>query len=504
MASHQRVTPTPRGKRRPRSPGSQQPTIADLAVGKQNLLAKELDLRVSTMPKSNSSKGRGKKRWTWLQRNSLLKRMLKEEVVAEQLLANASYFDECEIGEFFPIFHFVTHHRKLEERDAIQKRVFTKWVNMHLKKMGEEIQDLFEDLKDGKQLLNLLELLTQEKLVREKGVLRYHHMQNAQNALNLLRQKKVKIVNIRSDDIVDGNPKLTLGLIWSIILHFQISAAKAMFNQEQLSPKQALIIWCKELADGYPGVRIENFTTSWKDGLAFNAVIHRHRPDLIDYTYVQAAQPPARLENAFSVAERDLGVHRLLEPDDILVAEVDEKAVLTYVSSLYKALPTIPPHVRMQNDLERKQMYFEYCTKAKKIITWIRHTLKNVNSREFPPNLTAMQDIAAQHRFLRIEVMPKKDHDRRSLGYILRDLQFLDLAEGLHPRVADELWAELLIAVEERTKALNIEITSCKDEPKIFKKQYIAGDVPCRGIHSVIAYLIVYEQLTMGMVFDPI
>eukprot|EP00794_Sanderia_malayensis_P004521 gene4521-5117_t len=442
----------------------------------QNLLAKELDLRVSTMPKSNSSKGRGKKRWTWLQRNSLLKRMLKEE------------------------------------RDAIQKRVFTKWVNMHLKKMGEEIQDLFEDLKDGKQLLNLLELLTQEKLVREKGVLRYHHMQNAQNALNLLRQKKVKIVNIRSDDIVDGNPKLTLGLIWSIILHFQISAAKAMFNQEQLSPKQALIIWCKELADGYPGVRIENFTTSWKDGLAFNAVIHRHRPDLIDYTYVQAAQPPARLENAFSVAERDLGVHRLLEPDDILVAEVDEKAVLTYVSSLYKALPTIPPHVRMQNDLERKQMYFEYCTKAKKIITWIRHTLKNVNSREFPPNLTAMQDIAAQHRFLRIEVMPKKDHDRRSLGYILRDLQamfnpklkFLDLAEGLHPRVADELWAELLIAVEERTKALNIEITSCKDEPRIFKKQYIAGGVPCRGIHSVIVYLIVYEQLTMGMVFDPI
>uniref|UniRef100_A0A182P546 Calponin-homology (CH) domain-containing protein n=1 Tax=Anopheles epiroticus TaxID=199890 RepID=A0A182P546_9DIPT len=56
---------------------------------------------------------------------------------------------------------------------------------------------------------------------REKGKMRFHMLQNAQMALDFLRYKKIKLVNIRAEDIVDGNPKLTLGLIWTIILHFQ-------------------------------------------------------------------------------------------------------------------------------------------------------------------------------------------------------------------------------------------------------------------------------------------
>lgn len=51
-------------------------------------------------------------------------------------------------------------------------------------------------------------------------------LQNGQMALDFLRYKKIKLVNIRAEDIVDGNPKLTLGLIWTIILHFQVSVIK--------------------------------------------------------------------------------------------------------------------------------------------------------------------------------------------------------------------------------------------------------------------------------------
>lgn len=53
--------------------------------------------------------------------------------------------------------------------------------------------------------------------------MRFHMLQNGQTALDFLRYKKIKLVNIRAEDIVDGNPKLTLGLIWTIILHFQVS-----------------------------------------------------------------------------------------------------------------------------------------------------------------------------------------------------------------------------------------------------------------------------------------
>ena len=58
---------------------------------------------------------------------------------------------------------------------------------------------------------------------RERGRMRFHRLQNVQNALDFLRHKKVRLVNIRKDEIADGNPKLTLGLIWTIILHYHVS-----------------------------------------------------------------------------------------------------------------------------------------------------------------------------------------------------------------------------------------------------------------------------------------
>ncbi|XP_041483855.1 spectrin beta chain-like [Lytechinus variegatus] len=108
------------------------------------------------------------------------------------------------------------------ERDNIQKKTFTKWVNKHLKKAKRQVRDLFEDLKDGHNLIALLEVLGQERIQRERGPLRIHKLQNVENALAFLRKRKIKLVNIRNEDIVDGNPKLILGLIWTIILHFQV------------------------------------------------------------------------------------------------------------------------------------------------------------------------------------------------------------------------------------------------------------------------------------------
>ncbi|KAL1454878.1 hypothetical protein WDU94_009009 [Cyamophila willieti] len=117
-----------------------------------------------------------------------------------------------------------------DERDAIQKKTFTKWVNKHLKKANNRhVNDLFLDLQDGLNLISLLEVLSGERLPRERGSMRFHMLQNVQMALDFLRFKKIKLVNIRADDIVDGNPKLTLGLIWTIILHFQVRVLLPFF-----------------------------------------------------------------------------------------------------------------------------------------------------------------------------------------------------------------------------------------------------------------------------------
>ena len=66
--------------------------------------------------------------------------------------------------------------------------------------------------------------------------MRFHAIQNVETALRFLRYKEIKLVNIRGEDIVDGNPKLTLGLIWTIILHFQVG------EREREQPSRFLFV----------------------------------------------------------------------------------------------------------------------------------------------------------------------------------------------------------------------------------------------------------------------
>ncbi|KAF7655258.1 hypothetical protein LDENG_00058720 [Lucifuga dentata] len=133
------------------------------------------------------------------------------------------YRNECHLNA-----HLYSLMCCADERDRVQKKTFTKWVNKHLIKVRKHITDLYEDLRDGHNLISLLEVLSGVTLPREKGRMRFHRLQNVQIALDFLKQRQVKLVNIRNDDITDGNPKLTLGLIWTIILHFQVCAHRTL------------------------------------------------------------------------------------------------------------------------------------------------------------------------------------------------------------------------------------------------------------------------------------
>lgn len=78
-----------------------------------------------------------------------------------------------------------------DERDAIQKKTFTKWINKYLVKSGRKVNDLFQDLRDGQHLISLLELLSGSMLPRERGRMRVHMLQNVQIALNYIKFRKV-------------------------------------------------------------------------------------------------------------------------------------------------------------------------------------------------------------------------------------------------------------------------------------------------------------------------
>ncbi|XP_054110110.2 dystonin isoform X46 [Callithrix jacchus] len=376
-------------------------------------------------------------------------------------LSPAAYL-YVEEQEYLQAYEDVLERYK-DERDKVQKKTFTKWINQHLMKVRKHVNDLYEDLRDGHNLISLLEVLSGDTLPREKGRMRFHRLQNVQIALDYLKRRQVKLVNIRNDDITDGNPKLTLGLIWTIILHFQISDIHVTGESEDMSAKERLLLWTQQATEGYAGIRCENFTTCWRDGKLFNAIIHKYRPDLIDMNTVAVQSNLANLEHAFYVAEK-IGVIRLLDPEDVDVSSPDEKSVITYVSSLYDAFPKVPEGGEGigANDVEVK--WIEYQNMVNYLIQWIRHHVTTMSERTFPNNPIELKALYNQYLQFKETEIPPKETEKSKIKRLYKLLEIwiefgrIKLLQGYHPNDIEKEWGKLIIAMLEREKALRPEV----------------------------------------------
>ncbi|XP_075387730.1 calmin [Tenrec ecaudatus] len=276
------------------------------------------------------------------------------------------------------------------ERESVQKRTFTRWINLHLEKCNPplEVNDLFIDIQDGKILMALLEVLSGRNLLHEykSSTHRIFRLNNIAKALKFLEDSNVKLVSIDAAEIADGNPALVLGLIWNIILFFQIKELTGNLSRNSpsssLSPGsggtdsdssfpptpttersavlslkdqrkaiKTLLSWVQSKTRKY-GVAVQDFAGSWRSGLAFLAVIKAIDPSLVDMRQALEDSTRENLEKAFSIAQDSLHIPRLLEPEDIMVDVPDEQSIVTYVAQFLEHFPELEAEDFVNSDAE--------------------------------------------------------------------------------------------------------------------------------------------------------
>lgn len=310
-----------------------------------------------------------------------------------------------------------------------QRKTFTAWCNSHLRKAGTQIDNIEEDFRNGLKLMLLLEVISGETLPKpDRGKMRFHKIANVNKALDFIASKGVKLVSIGAEEIVDGNVKMTLGMIWTIILRFAIQD----ISVEEMTAKEGLLLWCQRKTAPYKNVNVQNFHLSFKDGLAFCALIHRHRPDLIDYSKLSKDNPLENLNTAFDVAEKYLDIPRMLDPEDFInTPKPDERAVMTYVSCYYHAFQGAHQAETAANRIckvlkvnqENERLMEEYERLASDLLDWIRRTTPWLENRSVDNSLSAVQKKLEEFRTYRRKHKPPRVEQKAKLETNFNTLQ---------------------------------------------------------------------------------
>uniref|UniRef100_A0A2K5DPJ2 F-actin cross-linking protein n=1 Tax=Aotus nancymaae TaxID=37293 RepID=A0A2K5DPJ2_AOTNA len=293
-----------------------------------------------------------------------------------------------------------------------QRKTFTAWCNSHLRKAGTQIENIEEDFRNGLKLMLLLEVISGERLPKpDRGKMRFHKIANVNKALDYIASKGVKLVSIGAEEIVDGNVKMTLGMIWTIILRFAIQDISATSDK------------CRRWA------------AAFSHGLGLCALIPRHRPDLIDYSKLTRLfwdDPIGNINLAMEIAEKHLDIPKMLDAEDLVyTARPDERAIMTYVSCYYHAFAGAQKAETAANRIckvlavnqENERLMEEYERLASELLEWIRRTIPWLENRTPEKTMQAMQKKLEDFRDYRRKHKPPKVQEKCQLEINFNTLQ---------------------------------------------------------------------------------
>jgi len=350
----------------------------------------------------------------------------------------------------------------------VQQKTFTKWMNSHLVKKGyPTIQNAQEDFETGINLMNLINSLygiPKPPKVNNNPKMRPHKLDNITMALKMVEDAKVKTNFLKSTHLIDKDLKMILGMIWAIILDYQIKG----ISVEELTAKEGLLLWCQKKTAGYRDVKVENFTTSWQSGLAFCALIHRHRPDLIDYDSLDKNNAAYNLQLAFDVAEQQLGIPKLLDVEDLLnTPRPDERSVMTYISEYFHCFAgqdlkeNAARHIQKFIEFARamEELQHDYEKRVRALLAWISSTIDNLGQTTSPESSVVAKEEFENHKRYLTAQKPPQIVEKLDCEALLADIQTRLKVngrkpyvppEGLKPEDVDNAWSQLELAERSR------------------------------------------------------
>lgn len=219
--------------------------------------------------------------------------------------------------------------------EKLQRKVFSRWVNQKLVlSRGIKIDDIVESAADPHILISLVEVLSEKKCTYKiasppKG--RIQAVEGANYALKFIFEDCHVELKLKpnGESIIDKDEKSTLAVLWAVMLKF----LKFGDEGDGLDAKGSLLLWVNNQVSGHGIKPLTSFGKEWHDGLALCAIVHKHRPKLINWDGLNKSDSRACIQAAFDAAEKYFGLEQYLTVDEFL--KLDEKSMLIYVSEYY-------------------------------------------------------------------------------------------------------------------------------------------------------------------------
>ncbi|CBY20016.1 unnamed protein product, partial [Oikopleura dioica] len=213
------------------------------------------------------------------------------------------------------------------------------------------------------------------------------------------------MVGINPSDIVDGKTSVVLGLIWRMVLNFQIEEVLEQLKKyEDIgvetknkkksadSARKAMLKWIRKTGEKVKtpnaiDVEINDFGPSFRDGRAFHSLLHAIDEEAVDPALAHRGTNKERLEAAFKIAEERFGIPQILDAEDIDVDKPDEKSVMMYVAEIIKVA-----EARLGKSGKVKTDLTDAAIELDRLLTWTagaeealkkKHKLKKYTPKDF-------------------------------------------------------------------------------------------------------------------------